>query len=155
MRRVRPVSRSITSMSRKAARISVPETAATRTSSVLSIMPHIRMGNMSVRAEERKRETGTLSTEATKARKAPAAMPGAISGRVTRRKVWRQQRRAGRGRGGDRQGRAVRQVDRGHAVRHALHRAGQPVDGADEVGDEEGLWPVIDLDRRAKLLDMA
>src|SRR5205823_637979 len=76
MRRVRPVSRSITSIRTKTARMRVPETAATRTSSVLSIMPHIRIGSMSVRAEERKRETGTLSTEAMKARKAPAAIPG-------------------------------------------------------------------------------
>ena len=42
---------------------------------------------MSVRAEDRNNDTGTLSTEPMKARKLPAAMPGAISGSVTRRKV--------------------------------------------------------------------
>ena len=50
-------------------------------------MPHMRMGRVSVRALERNSETGTLSIEAMKARKAPAAMPGAINGRVTRRNV--------------------------------------------------------------------
>ena len=42
---------------------------------------------MSVCAEARNRDTGTLSSEETKARKAPAATPGMISGSVTRRKV--------------------------------------------------------------------
>ena len=50
-------------------------------------MPHMRMGRVSVRALDRNSETGTLSIEAMKARKAPAAMPGAISGRVMRRSV--------------------------------------------------------------------
>jgi hypothetical protein len=67
--------------------ISTPDAAATRTSKVDSIMPHIRIGSISVRAFDRNSETGTLSMEAMNDRNAPAAMPGAISGRVTRRKV--------------------------------------------------------------------
>ena len=47
----------------------------------------IVLGSMSVRAVDRKSETGTLSIEAMKARNAPAKIPGAISGRVTRRSV--------------------------------------------------------------------
>ena len=50
-------------------------------------MPQSRMGSMSVCAEERKSETGTLSSDETKARKAPAATPGMMSGSTTRRKV--------------------------------------------------------------------
>ncbi len=50
-------------------------------------MPHMRIGSMSVRAVDRNSDTGTLSIEAMKARNAPAKMPGAISGSVTRRKV--------------------------------------------------------------------
>ena len=67
--------------------IRTPDTAATRTSSVLSIIPHMRIGSMSLRGPARKSEIGTLSSEPTKARKAPAAMPGAITGSVTRRNV--------------------------------------------------------------------
>ena len=77
----------MTSMSASTVAIRTPETAATRTSSVLSIIPHMRMGSISLRGPARKSETGTLSSEATKARKAPAAMPGAIAGSVTRRNV--------------------------------------------------------------------
>ncbi len=77
----------MTSINRKAAAINTPDTAAMRGSSVDSIIPHMRMGSMSVRAVDRNSDTGTLSIEAMKARNAPAKMPGAISGRVTRRSV--------------------------------------------------------------------
>ena len=77
----------MTSINTKAAVIKTPDTAATRTSRVDSIMPHMRIGSVSVRALDRNSDTGTLSIEAMKARNAPAAMPGKISGRVTRRSV--------------------------------------------------------------------
>ena len=47
----------------------------------------MRIGSMSVDASRRNSDTGTLSNEDMKVMKAPAAMPGAISGNVTRRKV--------------------------------------------------------------------
>ena len=77
----------MTNINRKAAAINTPDTAAMRGSSVDSIMPHMRIGSMSVRAVDRNSETGTLSIEPMNARKAPAKMPGAIRGSVTRRSV--------------------------------------------------------------------
>ena len=52
MRRVSPTVHSMTSINRKAAAINTPDTAAMRGSRVDSIMPHMRMGSMSVRAVE-------------------------------------------------------------------------------------------------------
>ena len=45
-------------------------------SSVLSIMPHMRIGSISVRASRRKSDTGTLSNDDMNAMKAPASTPG-------------------------------------------------------------------------------
>ena len=67
--------------------ISTPETAATRTSKVDSIIPQSRIGNMSLLGPDKNRETGTLSTEAINAIKVPAAIPGKITGKVIRLKV--------------------------------------------------------------------
>ncbi len=64
-----------------------PEMAATRTSSVDSIMPQSRIGSMSLRGPERNSETGTLSIDAMNARNAPAKIPGAMIGSVMRRSV--------------------------------------------------------------------
>ena len=49
-------------------------------------MPHIRIGSIPVRAFDRNSETVTLSIEEMKARKHPGAIPGAINGKVIRRK---------------------------------------------------------------------
>ena len=67
--------------------INTPDAAATRTSNLDSIIPHMRIGSMSVRAFERNRDTGTLSIEAMNDRNAPAAMPGAMRGSVILRNV--------------------------------------------------------------------
>ena len=73
--------------SRAVVKMSTPDTAAVRTSSVVSSMLHIRIGSTSVSGPARNSETDTLSSEAMKAMKAPARMPGRITGRVTRRNV--------------------------------------------------------------------
>ena len=64
-----------------------PASITTRPSSVDSIMPQSRIGSMSLRGPERNNETGTLSIDAINARNAPAKIPGAIIGSVTRRSV--------------------------------------------------------------------
>ena len=50
-------------------------------------MPHIRIGSMSVRAEPRNSETGTLSIDDMNARNAPASRPERSAGSTTRRNV--------------------------------------------------------------------
>lgn len=77
-----PATRSMTSPSTIVKAIKRPETAAARASRLASMMCHRRIGNTSLRASESRSEIATLSNEAMKAMKAPAATPGAISGRV-------------------------------------------------------------------------
>ena len=139
--------------------MSTPETAATRTSCVLSIIPHMRIGSMSVRAVERKSGTGTLSTEAVKARKAPAPMPGAISGRVIRRKLWRRDaprlaeaaRRAGSS--CDSEAPTVRSTNGTMTMRlacdEALERGAKAEQGEADERDESEAEASLDQRRRA------
>ena len=54
------------SINTNAAAIKTLETAATRTSSIASLMPNMRRGRLSVRALDRNSETGTLSIKAVK-----------------------------------------------------------------------------------------
>ena len=55
---------------------------------VVDLLPQL-VGSISVRSSARNSDTGTLSNEAMKARKAPAPIPRPISGSVTRRNVMR------------------------------------------------------------------
>src|SRR5437762_2509249 len=95
MRRGRPTVHSMSSISTKAEAIKTPDTAATRTSRVDSIMPHMRNGNVSARALDRNSDTGTLSIEALKARNAPAAVAGEAEGGKRRQHNAEQRRDAG------------------------------------------------------------
>src|SRR5690348_14398103 len=85
--RDRPAKRSARTISTIVAITIKPDTAAVRTSRLVSICCHRWIGSTSVRSSARKSDTGTLSNDAMNARNAPAPTPRPISGSVTRRNV--------------------------------------------------------------------